>query len=162
MNMIRTASIQDAEAVAAIYNPFVTTTVVTFEEEPLSVEAMAERISAVIQYYPWIVAEQDDSIAGYAYASRFDVRAAYRHSVETTVYVDPAYGGRGIGSRLYRALLDELLGRQTHSAIARIALPNDRSVALHEKFGFEKVAELRELGYKLDRWIDVGYWQLLF
>ncbi len=161
MSSIRNASTRDAAAIAGIYNPFVSNSVVTFEEEPLSVDAMAERISTVTAGYPWVVAEKDSAIVGYAYASRFDVRAAYRYSVETTVYVDPAHAGRGTGSKLYRALLDDLILRETRCAIARIALPNDQSVALHEKFGFVKVAELREIGYKLDRWVDVGYWELL-
>ncbi len=159
--MIRTASTQDAEAVAAIYNPFVLNTVVTFEEEPLSVNAMAERITSTMKRNPWIVAVEDDAIVGFAYAARFEVRAAYRHSVETTVYVDSAHSGRGHGSKLYRALLDDLIVREKHCAIAKIALPNDPSVALHEKFGFVKTGELREIGYKLDRWVDVGYWELL-
>jgi phosphinothricin acetyltransferase len=162
MNKLRTATAQDGEAVAAIYNYFVTNTVVTFEEDPLSVNAIADRISSVTANYPWIVAEEDNTIVGYAYALRFDIRTAYRGSVETTVYVDPGHSRRGIGSKLYRALLEELIVRETHCAIARIALPNDPSVALHEKFGFAKVGELREVGYKLDRWVDVGYWELLF
>ncbi|MGI9259125.1 MAG: GNAT family N-acetyltransferase [Gammaproteobacteria bacterium] len=162
MSNIRTATTQDGGAVAAIYNHFVTSTVVTFEEDPLSVDAMADRISTITANFPWIVAEEDDAIIGYAYASRFDVRAAYGRSVETTVYVEPGHSGRGIGSKLYRALLDDLMVRETHCAIAKIALPNDSSVALHEKFGFAKVGELRDIGYKLDRWVDVGYWELLF
>jgi len=161
MNKIRSATAQDGEAVAAIYNHFVTNTVATFETDPLSVDAMADRISTIASDYPWLVAEEDDEILGYAYASRFDARSAYGHSVETTIYVDAGCIGRGIGSKLYRALLDDLTLRETHCAIAKIALPNDPSVALHEKFGFAKVAELREVGYKHDRWVDVGYWELL-
>ena len=163
MSFVRTVLTEDAGAVAAIYNPFVSSTVVTFEEEPLSINEMAERIASIAAIYPWIVAEEEDgTIVGYAYASRFDARAAYRHSVETTVYVDSAHSGRGIGTKLYRALLGELIAREAHCAIAKIALPNDPSVALHEKFGFVKTGELREIGNKFDRWIDVGYWELLF
>ena len=131
MSNIRTATAQDGAAVAAIYNYFVTSTVVTFEEDPLSFDAMADRISTITANYPWILAEEDGAIIGYAYASRFDIRAAYRRSVETTVYVEPGHNRRGIGSKLYRALLDDLMVRETHCAIAgHVRLP---SVLLTQK-----------------------------
>ncbi|HEY5624254.1 MAG TPA: GNAT family N-acetyltransferase [Gammaproteobacteria bacterium] len=160
--MIRDAKREDAPQLAALYNPYIEGTIVTFEEELLSDETMAQRISSVMTRYPWIVSDEDGEISGYAYANRFDAREAYRHAVETTVYIGMTRTGRGIGSKLYRALIDDLIARGFHCAIARIALPNDQSVALHEKFGFVKVAELKEVGYKLDRWVDVGYWELLF
>ncbi len=159
--MIRNAKPDDAASIAAIYNPYVEATVITFEETPLSDSEMATRIAGVMKDYPWIVAEENGEVMGFAYANRFDARDAYRHAVETTVYVRMTRTGRGLGSRLYRALIEDLIARGYHCAVARIALPNDTSVALHEKFGFVKVAELREIGYKLDRWVDVGYWELL-
>ncbi len=160
--MIRPATTGDAGEIAAFYNHYVENTVITFEEESISTAEMAARITLVTSTNPCLVSEEQGSITGYAYASPFDSRAAYRHSVETTVYLSPEHVGRGLGSKLYRALLDDLLGREIHCAIGRIALPNDPSVALHEKFGFVKVAELREIGRKLDQWVDVGYWELLF
>ena len=122
---------------------------------------MGQRIDETIQSLPWLVWEQDKSLKGFCYASKWKGRCAYRHSVESTVYLRADSMGRGIGSQLYRALLDELRRRKFHTVIGGIALPNDASVALHEKFEFEKVAQLREVGNKFDRWTDVGYWQLL-
>jgi phosphinothricin acetyltransferase len=122
---------------------------------------MAQRIAETLQSLPWLVWEQDESLQGFCYASKWKGRCAYRHSVESTVYVRADSIGRRIGSRLYRALLDELRRRKFHTVIGGIALPNDASVALHEKLEFEKVAQFREVGNKFDRWTDVGYWQLL-
>ena len=96
---------------------------------------------------------------GYAYATAWRVRRGYRYSTEVTVYVDPGAGGRGIGSLLYTDLIAALQERGIHAAMGGIALPNDASVALHEKFGFKKVAHFEQVGVKFDRWIDVGYWQ---
>ena len=159
---IRAATASDAAAVARIYNPYVTGTIVTFEEAPLSDAEMAGRIRDVESAaLPWLVALRDGGVAGYAYASKWKGRCAYRHSAEVTVYLDAALTGRGIGSMLYRELLATLTARGLHAVIGGIALPNDASVALHEKLGFEKVAHFREVGFKFGRWIDVGYWQRL-
>lgn len=109
---------------------------------------------------PWLVAEAEGVVAGYAYATKWRVRHAYRFSVESSVYLAPASAGQGIGTMLYRALLDRLRDGGFHLAIGGIALPNAASIALHEKLGFEKVAQFREVGFKFGRWTDVGYWQL--
>jgi phosphinothricin acetyltransferase len=108
---------------------------------------------------PWFVAAQGGEVVGYAYATKWNGRSAYRFSTEVTVYLDHGRGGRGIGSNLYHHLLPALQSRGIHVAIGGIALPNTASVALHRKFGFEQVAEFREVGFKFGRWIDVGYWQ---
>ena len=108
----------------------------------------------------WLVWEEDERVLGFCYASNWKARSAYRHSVESTVYVHPDYLRRGIGLRLYEALLAELRLRGIHAVIGGIALPNAASIGLHERLGFEKVAHFREVGRKFDRWIDVGYWQL--
>jgi phosphinothricin acetyltransferase len=158
---IRAAAAGDPAAIAAIYNHYVARTVITFEEEPVSAPEMARRIEATSASLPWLVAEREGEVVGYAYATPWRARSAYRFSVEVTVYVDPDRPRLGIGRRLYEALLPELHARGIHAAFGVIALPNDASVALHERFGFEKVAHLREVGFKFDRWIDVGYWQLL-
>jgi L-amino acid N-acyltransferase YncA len=159
--MIRYAKTDDAAEICKIYNHYVLGTTITFEEEPVSTDEMAQRIAETLQSLPWLVWEQDESLQGFCYASKWKGRCAYRHSVESTVYVRADSIGRRIGSQLYRALLDELRQRKFHTVIGGIALPNDASVALHEKLEFEKVAQFREVGNKFDRWTDVGYWQLL-
>lgn len=159
---IRPALATDAEAIARIYNHYVRDTHVTFEETAVSAAEMAARIiETEAAALPWLLAESDTGVLGYAYASKWKGRCAYRHTVESTVYLDPAATGRGTGSALYHALLDELRERQLHAAIGGVALPNPASIALHEKLGFEQVAHFREVGFKFDRWIDVGYWQRL-
>ncbi len=160
--VIRAATAEDAGAIAAIYNHHVLETIVTFEEEPVSAPEMARRIGEVQGVaLPWLVAIDPAGLVGYAYATPWRSRFGYRFSVEVTVYTAPGQAGRGIGSRLYEALLPLLEARAIHAAMGGIALPNDASVALHEKFGFRKVAHFREPGIKFGRWIDVGYWQLL-
>ena len=108
---------------------------------------------------PWLVAEQTDQVIGYAYASKWKERCAYRYSVESTVYLDPSFTGQGIGTKLYEALLAILQRNSIHIVIGGIALPNPASVALHERLGFNKVAHFKEVGYKFNRWVDVGYWE---
>lgn len=158
---IRPATLDDARAIAAIYNPYITDTVITFEETPVTPADMARRMRAVIPALPWLVLEQHGRIAGYAYASAWRQRSAYRFSVETTIYLDSRFAGQGLGLELYRVLLDDLRGRGLHTAFGVIALPNPASVALHEKCGFAKVGQLSESGWKFDQWVDVGYWQLM-
>ena len=158
--MIRLASKADASQVAGIYNHYIENTVVSFEEQTVSEKEIATRIDAVIPSFPWLIYEEGDQILGYAYASRWHGRCAYRYSAESSVYLDASAVGRGVGSALYERLLNELRAMELHTVIGGIALPNPASVALHEKFGFKKVAHYEEVGFKFDRWIDVGYWQL--
>jgi phosphinothricin acetyltransferase len=158
---IRDASVEDAEPIASIYNHFVLTTSISFEEAEVPAIEMAGRMGDVrAAGLPWLVAEMDGLVVGYAYASKWRVRKAYRFSVETTVYLSPAHGGKGIGSALYDALLTRLREGGYHLAIGGIALPNAASIGLHEKLGFEKVAQFREVGFKFGQWTDVGYWEL--
>ncbi|GAB3455729.1 GNAT family N-acetyltransferase [Massilia terrae] len=160
--MIREAQAQDAEAIAAIYNHYVCNTTVSFELEPVGAAEIARRVEAVRSIgLPWLVIEQDGKLAGYAYATRWRERLAYRSSVECSVYLDAAAHGRGLASALYEELLRRLAALGVHAAIGGIAQPNPASVRLHEKFGFEQVAMFREVGRKFDRWVDVGYWQRL-
>ena len=159
---VRSASAADADTLARIYNYYVENTVITFEEEPVSAQAMAARVAEVQALsLPWLVAEVDKKVVGYAYANKWKVRSAYRHSVETTIYLEHGHEGRGVGKTLYAALLPHLRARGIHAAIGGAALPNDASVALHEKLGFDHVATFREVGFKHGRWVDVAYWQLL-
>ena len=161
--VVRSVAASDAAAVARIYNHYVSESIITFEEAVVSNEEMGARIGAIrAASLPWLVASRGADVAGYAYASRWKERSGYRFSVEVTVYVDPSCQGMGIGSTLYSALLPALKSAGFHAAMGGIALPNDASVRLHEKFGFQKVAHFKESGFKFGRWIDVGYWQLVF
>lgn len=157
---IRDAIADDASAIAAIYNPYISGTSITFEEKPVSAADMAQRIADVQSGgLPWLVVEQGAVVVGYAYATKWRARHAYRFSVETSVYLAPEAAGKGVGTALYVALLERLGAQGAHLAIGGIALPNAGSIALHEKLGFEKVAQFKEVGFKFERWLDVGYWQ---
>jgi L-amino acid N-acyltransferase YncA len=158
---VRNATAADAPDICAIYNHYVEHTPITFEEEPVAAEAMARRIEAVQCQFPWLVVTEGPGILGYAYAGKWRERSAYRYSAETTIYLRPEVTGKGIGSILYQELMMQLRQRRLHALFGGIALPNASSVALHEKLGFRQCGHLREVGRKFDRWIDVGYWQLL-
>ena len=157
---IRPAGAGDAEAIARIYAHYITDTAISFEEQPVAPAEMADRIREIQALaLPWLVAERDGRVVGYAYASKWKGRCAYRHSVESTIYLEAGLEGQGIGSRLYAELLADLRERSIHVVIGGIAQPNPACVALHERLGFTKVAHFREVGYKFERWIDVAYWQ---
>lgn len=159
---VRSASASDAAALARIYNYYIQNTVITFEEEPVSAQIMMARVADVQNAsLPWLVAELDGAVVGYAYASRWKVRSAYRYSVETTIYLEQGREGQGLGTRLYSKLLRILRGQGIHAAMGGAALPNEASVALHEKLGFERVATFRQVGFKHQKWVDVAYWQIL-
>ena len=159
--MIREASKKDSLQIVEIYNHFVETSTVTFETELVSADEMASRVEKVQEDYPWIVYEKDGQILGYAYVCKWKAREAYKHSAEVSIYIRQGQQGHGIGKILMQELLDRVAESNIHCLIAGIALPNDASRALHEGFGFEKVARFREVGRKLDKWIDVGYWELV-
>ncbi len=158
---IREACPSDAQKICDIYNVYVTNTCITFEEDPVSVEEMAGRIENVVKDLAWLIYEEDGRILGYAYYTKWRVRSAYKYSVESTVYVDNNFKGKGIGRKLYTALIEKALTQDIHVVIGGIALPNPESVVLHEKMGFEKVAQFKEVGYKHNQWVDVGYWELM-
>lgn len=160
--MIRPATTRDAGELAAIYNHYVERTHVTFEKVAVSVAEMKGRIAKQTDSCPWLTAEVGGALAGYAYASPWSTRAGYSSSVETTVYIAQDQRRKGLGMALYDSLIARLNSAGLHSAIGVIALPNPASIALHEKLGFQKVGELREIGWKCDRWVNVGYWQRLF
>lgn len=159
--MIRCATADDASEIANIYNYYVANTAVTFEEDPVSIDEMSERIQETLCLgLPWLVAENNGEIQGYAYGSKWKGRCAYRYSVEVTVYLSNLATSQGWGSQLYQQLFKQLKQISVHTAIGGIALPNDASVALHEKFGMKKVAHFEEVGFKFNQWVDVGYWQI--
>ena len=157
---LRAATPDDAAAIADIYAPFVTDSVVSFETDPPDAAAMRARIEAGGALYPWIVAEEaGGAIFGYAYAARFRERPAYRFTVETSVYLHPDACGRGLGAALYAPLLAVLEAQGFTQAIAAITLPNEASVRLHERLGFQSAGTYRQVGWKLGAWHDVGLWQ---
>ncbi len=150
---------RDAAACAEIYAPFVTGSAVSFEEAAPSAVELGERIAVYTERYPWLVAEHDGALAGFAYAGAHRVRAAYRWAVEVSVYVGAGHRRQGVGRRLYEALLPLLERQGLTLAIAGITLPNEASVALHEAVGFEPVGVYRRVGFKAGDWRDVGWWQ---
>jgi L-amino acid N-acyltransferase YncA len=159
--MIRGVYTEDAKAICSIYNHYVKNTIFTFEENPVSKEEMKDRIAEATVSLPWVVWEDNEEIKGYAYACKWKTRSAYRFSVESSIYLQPDFIGNGAGRILYEALISELRNLSLHTVIGGIALPNESSVALHERLGFIKVAHFKEVGWKFGRWIDVGYWELL-
>lgn len=158
--MIRNIDEKDIAAVCDIYNYYIENTAVSFEEELLPVSEMEARINDVTKNYPWLVYEENNLILGYAYAGCWNKRTAYRYTAECTVYLSHEAVGKGIGTKLYAKLISILKERSFHTLIGGIALPNPASVALHEKLGFTKAAHYKEVGWKMNRWHDVGYWEL--
>jgi L-amino acid N-acyltransferase YncA len=148
--MVRAIKIQDAVQIAEIYNHYILNSISTFEESPVSTEEMSQRIQTTITTLPWVVYEEDDQILGYAYASPWKARSAYLHSAEITVYLKHGETNKGLGKKLYLDLIQRLKELNYRTIIGGIALPNDASIALHEKLGFEKVAHFKKVGFKFD------------
>ena len=158
---IRTATSADAGTIASIYNAYIAHSIATFEVDPVSASEMEDRIRVVQNRYPWLVTVKNNIVIGYAYATTWKARAAYDRTVETTIYIHPDHLHQGVGLPLYQELLRQLVIQGCHAAIGGIALPNPGSVQLHERLGFEKVAQFREVGYKFGQWVDVGYWEII-
>ncbi|MBU1173986.1 MAG: GNAT family N-acetyltransferase [Alphaproteobacteria bacterium] len=158
---VRPARADDAPAIQAIYAPIVETTFISFEETAPDVAETERRIAAIQQRHLYLVAERDNAVVGFAYGGPHRERAAYRYSVDVTVYVAETARRQGIGRLLYGELLPGLAALGYHSAFAGIALPNAGSVGLHEAMGFTPVGIYREVGWKFGAWRDVGWWQRL-
>ncbi len=157
---IRAATLDDAAALAEIYEPFVRASHISFETEPPDAAGMRSRMAEGGGLYPWLIAEDESKGGvGYAYAARFRPREAYRFAVETTVYLRPGAEGMGLGRRLCAPLIAILEAQGFSQAIAAIALPNQASVRLHERLGFSHAGTYGRVGYKMGRWWDVGLWQ---
>jgi L-amino acid N-acyltransferase YncA len=156
---IRDATVADAASLLAIYRPFVTDTTVSFELEPPSVDEFAQRIVSAQSKWAWLVAEHDGRIAGYAYATSFRPRAAYRWSAEMSAYLDASFRGHGVGRALYERLIDILVAKGYCTAYAGITLPNEPSVRFHQALGFTAVGVFRRAGRKFGAWHDVSWWQ---
>jgi phosphinothricin acetyltransferase len=151
----------DALSICGIYNYYIKETVISFEETPISIPEMENRIQHISADYPWLVWEEDGKAVGYAYVNRWKERNAYRFSVEDSIYLKQGYEHKGIGRKLLTGLLEEVRKTRIHAVVAGITLPNEQSVALHEKLGFKKIAQFDEIGFKCDRWLAVGYWELI-
>jgi phosphinothricin acetyltransferase len=157
---IRLARPEDAAAIQAIYAPYVTSTPISFEIEPPSVDEMAARMARIGAMFPWLVYEENGEILGYAYAGAHKERAAYVWSADATVYVARGAHRRGIGRALYRRLLPILDLQGFHNVYGGITLPNEGSVGLHEACGFTRIGIYKEVGFKQGSWYDVGWWGL--
>lgn len=156
---MRPAASGDAAAIAAIYARYVTDTAITFEIEPPDADAIVSRMTATRATHPWLVAERDGGVVGYAYGYPYRTRAAYRWVAETAIYLAHAERGRGIGLPLYTALLEALTRGGYVAAIAGIALPNPASEALHARLGFRRTSVQTGIGFKHGGWHDVAFWQ---
>lgn len=158
--MIRPVHINDAQELLEMYNYYVINTTVNFDIEPLSLKTFLDKLNIITEDYPFIVFEENNEILGYAYGSRFRPRAAYNYVAESTVYVKHTAHGKQIGSKLYAELIRLLQETDLHTVLGVLTIPNEASIKLHEKFGFEQVANLKEVGLKFGEWQNVGIWQL--
>ena len=159
MITIRPANLADAQAIQAIYAPYVEKTAITFEYEVPSVQEFEKRISNTIERYPYLVAEEDGQVLGQAYASTYYARTAYDWTTELSIYLNEDARGRGLGSQLYGALEEELEKRGFLRFLACIAVPNEASIAMHEKRGYIQVAHFPKVGYKFEQWHDIVWMQ---
>lgn len=157
---IRDAGAADAPALLDIYRPFVLDTAVSFELTPPTVSEFESRIASAQSEWAWLVAERAGEVAGYAYASAFRTRAAYRFTVEVSAYVHPSHRGHGLAGGLYRRLFEILIAKGFCNAYAGIALPNDASVAFHKSLGFAPVGVFHRAGWKFGEWRDVSWWEV--
>jgi L-amino acid N-acyltransferase YncA len=151
----------DSGACAKIYAPYVAGAATSFEEQPPDADDFAERIERLSQTHPWLVAEHDGKVVGFAYAAPHRARPAYRWTAETSVYVADGRQRNGVGREIYQALIELLRRQRLHVALAGITQPNEASVALHRALGYEQVGTYRRIGYKANAWRDVGWWQLV-
>lgn len=159
--MIRKVALTDAKAIVDIYNEYILNTTISFEVEALTEEQMRGRIEDISSRFVYLVYEEDGKILGYCYAHPWKERAAYGHTLETTVYLSPAAKGHGIGHRLMEVLIDECRKQGFHALIACITGGNEASCHLHEKLGFKQVSSFEKVGRKFDRWLDVVDYELL-
>lgn len=161
MKLLRLANETDARQILDIYRPYIENTSITFETELPTEEVFKERIRNCLVNWPWLVCEIDGTIAGYAYAARYRERTAYQWSVESSVYIHDDFQRKGIAKALYTALFEILKKQGFRNVYAVINLPNDKSVAFHESCGFTYFATYEQVGYKLGKWKNVGWWRLI-
>lgn len=161
MTVLRLATPADSKALLDIYAPYIQNTSFTFETEVPSIEEFAERIKTYLNNWPWLVCEIDGKIAGYAYATKYRERTAYQWCVESSIYIHDDFQKAGIGKLLYITLFEILKRQGFRNVYAVINLPNEKSVAFHEKLGFTYFATYEQVGYKLGKWKNVGWWRLI-
>ncbi|MCH5275840.1 MAG: N-acetyltransferase [Lachnospiraceae bacterium] len=153
--LIRPATSADVKDILEVYAPYIKNTVITFETEVPSIEEFTARIEKIKSKYPYLVCEMDGKVIGYAYAAKYRERAAYKYSVEISIYVDMNHQHEGIGRALYTNLFEALKSYDCYTAYACITLPNEKSIGLHKAFGFYEIGTCHNVGYKMGRWIDV-------
>ncbi len=158
--MVRTLDTKDIPQILDIYNYYVLNSEVTFDDKPFSFDMFFNKVQTIAKDFPFLVFEDNNTILGYAYGSKFRPKPGYNKTVESTVYIKHGEHGKQIGTRLYNELLNRLQKENYHVVMAVLTLPNQISVRLHEKFGFTQVAHLKEVGFKFNKWLDVGFWQL--
>ncbi|HWI94055.1 MAG TPA: GNAT family N-acetyltransferase [Flavisolibacter sp.] len=160
MTHIRLVTIEDSSQITEIYSPSVLNAATSFETELPSESEMQTRIQTILQKFPWIVCEVDGKIAGYVYASKHRDREAYQWSCECSIYMNSDFKGKGIGTELYRLLFQVLKRQGFRNVYARITLPNEASISIHERCGFKHFATYDSIGYKFGHWHSVGWWKL--
>ncbi len=158
--MIRKVNFKDTSQIREIYNYYILNSIVNFEEKPVSMDKMKEIINDISSKFLWIVYEENEKILGYAYASVWKARSGYLHTAETSIYLKQGESKKGIGTKLYTELINQLKKLNYHALIGGIAIPNNASIVLHKKLGFKKVAHFKEVGFKFNKWLDVEYWEL--
>lgn len=155
MIQVRAATLADAEALVRIYNPYVLNTTISYETQPVTAEVFRGRMAQIMEEHPYLVAEENGVLLGFAYASEFKTRAAYHWDVELSIYVDESCRGRGIGTLFMESLIKVLKSMNYVNLYSLIDYPNEGSMALHKRFQFHKVGILKGTGYKLGHWLDV-------
>ncbi len=158
---IRKVQLNDVKRIKEIYNHYIANTILTFETDVLSDEQILARIQKYTPQYPWYVAEVDNKVIGYAYASEFIERTAYKFTSEITIFIDKNFTKGGAGKALLSQLIKDMQAMEFTALVSIIALPNAASIKLHKAFGFESVGHLKKAGYKLGKWVDVEMWELL-
>jgi phosphinothricin acetyltransferase len=153
--IIRPANLSDAEAILSIYAPYITGTCVSFETEVPQLDAFRERMRGIMEEYPCYVCEYNGKVVGYAYASKYAERRAYRFSADLSVYIAPEHHGKGVGRMLYEKLMSELFRRGFYTVYACVTAENEGSVSFHKALGFHEVGRFHNIGYKHGRWHDV-------
>jgi len=160
---IRKATVEDAGDICNIYNYYIINTVITFENEAVTVGEMQSRIQDILNCgLPYYVAVDGNRVIGYCYLHQWNNRCSYSSTKEVSIYLDKDARHKGLGTKLFERILENTDHATTHVLISGICLPNESSVNLHEKFGFKQVSMMKEIGRKFDKWLDVGHWQLIF
>ena len=157
MIKLRAATVNDASVLAGIYKYYVENTTISFEYDAPSERDFADRVAHRLEKYPFLVAEDNEAVVGYAYASEYRERRAYDHSVELSIYIDKDERRCGTGTLLYSALLEILKEQNFASAYSCITIPNSPSVSFHEEMGFKLIGYFHKAGFKHGSWLDVAW-----